>query len=77
MSRTPVLKQALSNAWLKEPGLDSVIDLWCKDLAVIASRFLGETVSVLMRDGIAREVLRICYSRIRTRSFCTTHRRAS
>ena len=74
---TPVIKQALSNAWLKEPGLASVKDRGCKDLAVIASQFLGGTVSVLVRDGIAREPLRFCYSRIRTRSFCTTHRHAS
>ena len=30
MSRTPVINQAVSNAWLKEQGLLSVKDLWCK-----------------------------------------------
>lgn len=30
MSRTPVINQAVSNAWLKEQGLLSVQDLWCK-----------------------------------------------
>ncbi|OYT93741.1 MAG: hypothetical protein CFE43_02300 [Burkholderiales bacterium PBB3] len=30
MSRTPVIHQAISNAWLKEQGLLSVKDLWCK-----------------------------------------------
>jgi hypothetical protein len=30
MSRTPVINQAVSNAWLKERGLLSVKDLWCK-----------------------------------------------
>ena len=30
MSRTPVMNQAVSNAWLKEQGLLSVKDLWCK-----------------------------------------------
>lgn len=30
MSRTPVIQQAVSNAWLKEQGLLSVKDLWCK-----------------------------------------------
>jgi RNA-directed DNA polymerase len=30
MSRTPVINQAISNAWLKEQGLLSVKDLWCK-----------------------------------------------
>ena len=30
MSRTPVINQAISNAWLREPGLLSVKDLWCK-----------------------------------------------
>ncbi|WP_114972955.1 group II intron maturase-specific domain-containing protein [Rhodoferax ferrireducens] len=28
MSRTPVINQAISNAWLKEQGLLSVKDLW-------------------------------------------------
>ena len=30
MSRTPVINQAVSNVWLKEQGLLSVTDLWCK-----------------------------------------------
>jgi len=30
MSRTLVINQAISNAWLKEQGLLSVKDLWCK-----------------------------------------------
>lgn len=30
MSRTPVINQAISNAWLQEQGLPSVKDLWCK-----------------------------------------------
>lgn len=30
MSRTPVINQAISNAWLQEQGLLSVEDLWCK-----------------------------------------------
>ncbi len=30
MARTPVTQQAMSNAWLKEEGLLSVKDLWCK-----------------------------------------------
>ena len=30
MSRTPVINQAISNAWLTEQGLLSVKDLWCK-----------------------------------------------
>jgi hypothetical protein len=30
MSRTPVINQAISNVWLKEQGLLSVKDLWCK-----------------------------------------------
>ena len=30
MSRTPVINQAISNAWLAEQGLLSVKDLWCK-----------------------------------------------
>ena len=30
MTRTPVTQQAMSNAWLKEQGLLSVKDLWCK-----------------------------------------------
>jgi RNA-directed DNA polymerase len=30
MSRTPVINQAISNAWLQEQGLLSVKDLWCK-----------------------------------------------
>ena len=30
MSRTPVINQAVSNAWLREQGLLSVKDLWCK-----------------------------------------------
>jgi RNA-directed DNA polymerase len=30
MARTPVTQQAMSNAWLKEQGLLSVKDLWCK-----------------------------------------------
>lgn len=30
MSRSPVVHQALSNAWLKAQGLVSVKDLWCK-----------------------------------------------
>lgn len=30
MSRTPMINQAISNAWLQEQGLLSVKDLWCK-----------------------------------------------
>ena len=30
MSRSPVVQQALSNAWLKAQGVVSVKDLWCK-----------------------------------------------
>ncbi len=30
MARTPVAQQAMSNTWLKEQGLLSVKDLWCK-----------------------------------------------
>jgi RNA-directed DNA polymerase len=30
MARTPVTQQAMSNAWLKEQGLLSIKDLWCK-----------------------------------------------
>jgi RNA-directed DNA polymerase len=30
MSRSPVVQQALSNAWLRSQGLVSVKDLWCK-----------------------------------------------
>jgi RNA-directed DNA polymerase len=30
MSRTPVINQAVSNAWLQAQGLFSVKDLWCK-----------------------------------------------
>jgi len=30
MSRTPVIQQGVSNAWLREQGLLSVKDLWCK-----------------------------------------------
>ncbi len=30
MSRTQVINQAISNAWLQEQGLLSVKDLWCK-----------------------------------------------
>jgi RNA-directed DNA polymerase len=30
MARTPVTQQAMSNTWLKEQGLLSVKDLWCK-----------------------------------------------
>ena len=38
MSRTPVIQQALSNAWLKEQGLLSVKDLWCKAQGYTAKR---------------------------------------
>jgi hypothetical protein len=30
MFRTPMINQAISNAWLKEQGLLSMKDLWCK-----------------------------------------------
>ncbi len=30
MARTPAVQQGLTNAWLKEQGLRSVKDLWCK-----------------------------------------------
>jgi RNA-directed DNA polymerase len=30
MARTPVTQQAMSNTWLKEQGLLSIKDLWCK-----------------------------------------------
>ena len=30
MSRSPVVQQAMSNAWLKAQGVVSVKDLWCK-----------------------------------------------
>ena len=30
MSRTPVINQAICNVWLREQGLLSVKDLWCK-----------------------------------------------
>jgi len=30
MARTPALRQAMSNAWLKAQGMVSVKDLWCK-----------------------------------------------
>lgn len=30
MARPPVPQQAMSNAWLKEQGLLSIKDLWCK-----------------------------------------------
>jgi hypothetical protein len=30
MARTPVTQQAMSKTWLKEQGLLSVKDLWCK-----------------------------------------------
>jgi RNA-directed DNA polymerase len=38
MSRTPVIQQAVSNAWLKEQGLLSVKDLWCKAQGYTAKR---------------------------------------
>ena len=38
MSRTPVINQAVSNAWLKEQGLLSVKDLWCKAQGYTAKR---------------------------------------
>jgi RNA-directed DNA polymerase len=38
MSRTPVINQAISNAWLKEQGLLSVKDLWCKAQGYTAKR---------------------------------------
>lgn len=38
MSRTPVIQQAVSNAWLNEQGLLSVKDLWCKAQGYTAKR---------------------------------------
>ena len=38
MSRTPVINQAVSNAWLKEQGLLSVKDLWCKAQGYTANK---------------------------------------
>ena len=38
MSRTPVINQAISNAWLKEQGLLSVKDLWCKAQGYMGKR---------------------------------------
>ena len=38
MSRTPVIQQAVSNAWLKERGLLSVKALWCKAQGYTAKR---------------------------------------
>ena len=38
MSRTPVIQQAVSNAWLKEQGLLSVKALWCKAQGYTAKR---------------------------------------
>lgn len=43
MSRTPVINQAVSNAWLKEQGLLSVKDLWCKAQGYTGKK--GETSS--------------------------------
>jgi len=43
MSRTPVINQAVSNAWLKEQGLLSVKDLWCKAQGYTAKK--GKTSS--------------------------------
>lgn len=44
MSRTPVINQAISNAWLKEQGLPSVKDLWCKAQGYTAKK-KGKTSS--------------------------------
>jgi RNA-directed DNA polymerase len=38
MSRTPVINQAISNAWLQEQGLLSVKDLWCKAQGYTANK---------------------------------------
>ena len=38
MSRTPVIQQAVSNAWLKKQGLLGVKDLWCKAQGYTAKR---------------------------------------
>ena len=43
MSRTPVINQAVSNAWLQEQGLLSVKDLWCKAQGYTGKK--GETSS--------------------------------
>ena len=38
MSRTPVINQAISNAWLQGQGLLSVKDLWCKAQGYTANK---------------------------------------
>jgi RNA-directed DNA polymerase len=45
MSRTPVINQAVSNAWLKEQGLLSVKDLWCKAQGYTAKKKRGKASS--------------------------------
>jgi RNA-directed DNA polymerase len=45
MSRTPVINQAISNAWLQEQGLLSVKDLWCKAQGYTAKKKRGKASS--------------------------------
>ena len=43
MSGTPVINQAISNAWLTEQGLLSVKDLWCKAQGYTAKKKKGKS----------------------------------
>lgn len=45
MSRTPVINQAISNAWLQEQGLLSVKDLWCKAQGYTVKKKRGKASS--------------------------------
>ncbi|MDD3381665.1 MAG: group II intron maturase-specific domain-containing protein [Rugosibacter sp.] len=45
MSRTPVINQAISNAWLQEQGLLSVKDLWCKAQGYTTQKKRGKASS--------------------------------
>jgi len=45
MSRTPVINQAISNAWLQEQGLLSVKELWCKAQGYTAQKKRGKASS--------------------------------
>ncbi|MDP3923676.1 MAG: group II intron maturase-specific domain-containing protein, partial [Hydrogenophaga sp.] len=45
MSRTPVINQAISNAWLQEQGLLSLKDLWCKAQGYTAKKKRGKASS--------------------------------
>jgi hypothetical protein len=58
MSRTPVINQAISNAWLQEQGLLSVKDLWCKAQGYTAKKGKGfvERANLLNRPLRTRTV---------------------